>query len=141
MQTMRQHLGIHLCFGLVLGAIRYIELGLNLQFGLGMQDALLLWGAGSLGAVVFNLLLALLTLPLVWGRSDRKSYTTGTWVVGCGYDTPRCVVGSVRHDKTRVHSASIGRYVDRCMVIAGCTVTYQWSILDSKIVEQSRFLV
>ena len=106
-----------------------------------MQDALLLWGAGSLGAAVFNLLLAVLTLPLVWGGSVDKSHIQMGRVVGCGYDTPRCVVGSVRHDKTGVRSASIARYVTRCMVIAGCTVTYQRSILDSKIVEQSRFLV
>ena len=85
MQNIRQHLALQICFGLLLGAVQFIELGLNLQFGLGIQDALILWGVGTVFAVVLNMLLALITIPLVWSSLDEERPTKlgrGLLVVG-----------------------------------------------------------
>ena len=85
MQSVRQHLLLHLCFGTLLGSIQFVELGLNLQFGLGIQGALVLWIVGVLFAVMLNMLLALVTIPLVWRTSDENRHThlgRGLLVVG-----------------------------------------------------------
>ncbi len=85
MQSIRQHLAIHVCFGLLLGSVQFIELGLNLQFGLGVQDSLILWGVGTVFAVALNMLLALITIPLVWGAIDGERPTKlgrGLLIVG-----------------------------------------------------------
>ena len=85
MHTIRQHLVIHLCFGLLLGAIQFIELGLNVQFGLGMKDALILWVAGSVGSILFNLVLATATIPLVFTKStDNRHIKLGRGLLVVG---------------------------------------------------------
>ena len=85
MQNIRQHLELHTCIGLLLGSIQFVELGLNLQFGLGMQDALVLWLSGALFAWLLNILLALITIPVVWSASDTNRHTQlgrGLLIVG-----------------------------------------------------------
>lgn len=60
-----QHMMLQSAFGLFLGALQFLELGVNLPFSMSLVDTIWLCGSGFALGVVLNLLLASCCLPLI----------------------------------------------------------------------------
>ena len=84
MQGLKQHFGLHLFSGILIGSAQFFELGLNVPFTIDAVDTLVLWLTGIALSVVFNLGLATLCIPfLTAGTSDSHvGLGRGVFIVG-----------------------------------------------------------
>ena len=73
---LKQYLAIQIGFGLLLGAIQFLELGLNLQFFLDVPSSLLLCVVGLLLSAFLSFVLGIVFAPLVWFGSQETVGTT-----------------------------------------------------------------
>lgn len=83
-KMVKQHFGLHCCFGVLLGSAQFFELGLNVPFSIGASDTFILWLTGIVLSVTVNVVLATLCVPAIATRTAEPFIGLGRGLFAVG---------------------------------------------------------